>query len=206
MGHFMAGKRKYLDDQGFTLVELLLSMGIAAVVMASIYAVYLSQQKSFTTQEKVATMHQNVRAAMYYMERDIRMAGCNPTGIAGAGIITANPSLIRFTEDIRGQGDTDPSDGDTGDPNEDITYSLADGDGDGDTDLVRDTRAGEDIADRIIAENIVSLNFTYLDADGNTTASLSAIRFVQVSLTAATEDNENDSVLTTRINCRNLGI
>ena len=69
----MAGKKKYRDEQGFTFVELLLSMGIAAVVMASIYAVYFSQQKSFTTQEKVAAMHQNVRAAMYYMERDIRM-------------------------------------------------------------------------------------------------------------------------------------
>jgi len=207
MGHFMAGKRKYRDEQGFTFVELLLSMGIAAVVMASIYAVYFSQQKSFTTQEKVAAMHQNVRAAMYYMGRDIRMAGCDPTGEAGAGIVTANPSLIRFTEDTRGEDDADPADGDTGDPNEDITYSLADGNGDGDTDLVRDTpQAGEDIADRVIAENIVSLNFTYLDGDGNTTASLSAIRFVQISLTAATEDNENNSVLTTRINCRNLGI
>jgi type IV pilus assembly protein PilW len=174
--------------------------------MTAIYSVYAAQQKSYLTQEQVTAMHQNLRSAMYYMEREIRMAGCDPTGEAGAGIVTANANLLRFTEDTRGKDDTDPPDGDTGDANEDITYSLADGDGDGDMDLVRDTQAGEDIADRVIAENIASLNFTYLDANGITTASLSAIRFVQISITAATEDNENNSALTTRINCRNLGM
>ena len=194
------------DERGFTIIELLVAVFVAGIVMAGVYSAYYSQQKSYTAQEQMSEMQQNLRSAMYFMAKEIRMAGCDPTGEADAGIVTANLNLLRFTEDTRGKGNTDPPDGDTGDPNEDITYSLADGDGDGDTDLVRDTQAGEAIADRVIAENIASLNFTYLDADGNTTASLSAIRFVQISLTAATEDNENNSVLTTRINCRNLGI
>jgi type IV pilus assembly protein PilW len=199
-------KDQHKSEHGFTIVEVIVSLLIASIVMTAIYSVYTVQQKSYMTQEQVTAMHQNLRSAMYYMEREIRMAGCDPTGEAGAGIVTANLNLLRFTEDTRGKGNTDPPDGDTGDPNEDITYSLADGDGDGDTDLVRDTQAGEDIHDRVIAENIASLNFTYLDVNGNTTASLSAIRFVQISLTVATEDNANTSALTTRINCRNLGM
>ena len=199
-------KSQHKSEHGFTIVELIVALVIASIVMTAIYSVYTVQHKSYTTQEQVAAMHQNLRSAMYYMEREIRMAGCDPTGEAGAGIVTANLNLLRFTEDTRGEDDTDPPDGDTGDPNEDITYSLADGDGDGDTDLVRDTQAGENIADRVIAENIASLNFAYLDVNGNTTASLSAIRFVQISLTAATENDDNTSALTTRINCRNLGM
>jgi type IV pilus assembly protein PilW len=139
---------------------------------------------------------------MYHMEREIRMAGCDPTGIAGAGIVTANEGLIRFTEDIRGKYATNPPDGDTGDPNEDITYTLADTDGDGDTDLVRNTGGGN----MLVAENISSLSFQYLDEDGNATGTLSAIRFVQITLTGTTKDKGNESTLTTRIQCRNLGM
>jgi type IV pilus assembly protein PilW len=202
----MSPRIQHNPQHGFTLIEILVTMVIVGIVMTAIYSVYASQQKSYLTQEKVTAMHQNLRSAMYYMEREIRMAGCDPTGDSGAGIVTANANLIRFTEDVRGKDDTDPPDGDTGDAAEDITYSLADADGDGDMDLVRDTQAGEPVAERIIAENIASVNFTYLDVDGNITGSLSAIRFVQISLTAATEDNENNSVLTTRIHCRNLGL
>jgi len=193
---------KYKKEHGFTIVELLVAMAIAATVMGAIFTVYRSQQKSYITQEQVAVMHQNVRAAMYHLEREIRMAGCDPTGIAGAGIVTANEGLIRFTEDIRGKYITNPPDGDTGDPNEDITYTLADTDGDGDTDLVRNTGGGN----MLVAENISRLSFQYLDEDGNTTGTLSAIRFVQITLTGTTIDKGNDSTLTTRIQCRNLGM
>jgi type IV pilus assembly protein PilW len=188
------------DAHGFTMAEILVALAIAAVIMAAIFTVYRSQQTSYITQEQVAVMHQNVRAAMYHMEREIRMAGCDPTGKAGAGIVTASANLIRFTEDIRGRYSNNPDDGDTDDPNEDITYTLADPDDDGDTDLVRNTGGGN----KLVAENISSLNFQYQDGDGNTTSTLSAIRFVQITLTGTTQDNKNESTVTIRIHCRNL--
>src|SRR3989339_279506 len=92
-------------EMGFTLVELLVSMAIAGIVMASIYSSYYSQQKAYVIQEQVAGMQQNLRAAMYHLERDIRMAGYDPTGKAGSGIITAtspaipNPPVFQFTKD-----------------------------------------------------------------------------------------------------------
>ena len=86
----MKGKSKRGCDQGFTLLELLVVILILGVVMAGVYSVYTSQQKSFLIQEDVAEMQQNLRAAMFSMVREIRLAGCNPTGKATAGIVTAN--------------------------------------------------------------------------------------------------------------------
>jgi type IV pilus assembly protein PilW len=198
----MKRKQEELQAQGFTIIELMLAIAIAGIVMASFYSVYISQQSSYLRQEKVASMHQNIRSAMYYMGREIRMAGLDPTGEAGAGIVRAEENLIQFTEDIRGQNENNPPDGDTGDSNEDITYTLDDKDGDGDTDLVRNTGNGN----FLLAENIKSLLFKYLEGDGITEATLSAaIRFVDITLKAVTDDGSSDRTMTARIHCRNLG-
>jgi len=196
-----------LHEKGFTLVELLIVMVIAAIVMTSIYSLYSAQQRSYVVQEGVAAMHQNLRAAMYYMEREIRMAGCDPTETAGAGIITATANLIRFTEDFRGKNEGDPPDGDTGDPGEDISYFLADADGDSQVDdLVRDTGGVEANIEKVIAENIASLTFDYLDSSGGSTAVLEDIRFIRITLVARNEDNSKSDILQTRIHARNLGM
>ncbi|MCD6266685.1 MAG: prepilin-type N-terminal cleavage/methylation domain-containing protein, partial [Deltaproteobacteria bacterium] len=76
----MYGKiQKKQNENGFTLVELLVAMAISVIVMASIGYVYYTQQKSYVAQEQISAMQQNLRAAMYYMEREIRMAGFDPT-------------------------------------------------------------------------------------------------------------------------------
>jgi type IV pilus assembly protein PilW len=186
--------------QGFTVIELLLAVAIAGIIMASFYSIYMSQQRSYRRQSEIAAMNQNIRSALFYMGKEIRMAGLDPTGAANAGIVENLPNRIRFTEDVQGQSENDPPDGNIGDTNEDISYFLADPDGDGDTDLVRDAGFGR----RLIAENISSLLFDYLDGDGNTTGSLPAIRFVEVTLKAVTANSSSDRTITSRILCRNL--
>jgi type IV pilus assembly protein PilW len=196
-------------EKGFTLVELLVAMVIAAIVMTSVYSVYAAQQRSYIVQEQVAAMHQNLRAAMYFMEREIRMAGCDPTGAAGAGIQSdSNATSIHFTEDFRGKDAGDPPDGDTGDPDEDISYFLADADGDGQVDdLVRDTGGVEANIEKVIAENIARLKFTYLESDSITeTAVPDDMRFVQIELDATNDDGSKTDTLQTRIHTRNLGM
>jgi type IV pilus assembly protein PilW len=197
----MKRKQEELQAQGFTIIELMLAIAIAGIVMASFYSVYISQQSSYLRQEKVASMHQNIRSAMYYMGREIRMAGLDPTGEAGARMVKAEEDLIQFTEDIRGEDENDPPNGVIGPTEEKITFSLTDNDGDGDMDLVRDAGYGR----RLIAENIKSLLFDYLDGAGNTTATLSAIRFVQITLKAVTDNGSSDRTVIARIHCRNLG-
>ena len=167
-----------ISNQGFTLTELLVAIVIAGVVAAAIYSTFYSQQKAYLTQEQIAAMQQNLRGAMHILGRDIRMAGYDPTGWATTGVQTAQANSIRFTMDIT-------NDGDTGDPNEDITYALVDMDGDGDTDLGRNDVNGG--GNHQIAENIDALNFIYLDEDGNPTTTPSQIRAVQASVLARTD-------------------
>lgn len=217
-------------DKGFTLVELMVALVIAMIVMAGIYSVYHSQHKSHVVQEGVAEMQQNLRAAMFMMGREIRMAGCNPTDEASAGILTADPNTIRFTMDLHGKDTDDPPDGTTNDDDEDVTYFLQDWNGDGVTDLMRNT---PEKGDHPVAESIDALDFIYLNADGNETTDLSQIRTVQITIVArvgkgdpgysdnttyynlqdpadviytAAGDNFRRRRLGTNIKCRNLGL
>jgi type IV pilus assembly protein PilW len=215
------------NQKGFTLIELLVAMSVAGIVMAGIYGAYYSQQKSFVVQDEMAKMQQNLRAAMFFMAREIRMAGCNPTGGSSAGFVTANANTINFTMDLRGKDPDDPADGDTGDPNENITYALGDSNGDGIVEIVRDTGGGPEP----VAESIDALDFVYLDENGNITASNMAIRSVQITIVARTGRGDpgysdttsyrniqgteilappNDAfrrrTLSTNIKCRNMGL
>lgn len=67
-------------ETGLTLIELMIVLVLASVVTASIYATFISQQKSYATQTRVSDMQQNARAALTLMERDLRMAGSNVGG------------------------------------------------------------------------------------------------------------------------------
>jgi type IV pilus assembly protein PilW len=214
------------SKDGYTLLEILIATAITGVVMGSIYTSFYSQDKSYVTQSEVSKMQQNLRGGMSLMMKEIRMAGCDPTGKANAGIVRATPDLVSFTLDIRGEDANDPPDGDTSDPNERITYSLYDSDRDGVNDtLSRRTGAGRNSP---AAEDMDALNFVYLDENGTPTNVLSEIRSVEVTLLARTargdpgyRDNTiyanqrdaviyaaNDSfrrkMLTANIKCRNL--
>ena len=186
-----------INKEGFTLTELLIAMAIAGIVMAGVYSAYSSQQRSYIAQEQVVAVQQNLRVAMYFMEREIRMAGCDPKGSTGAGIRTASPNSIRITMDITG-GETDGldndgdsnideadevnfGDGDTNDVNEDVTYSLYTSGG-----IQKLGRKKPSTNNQPVAENIDALNLVYLDKDEKPTITLTEIRSVQITLVART--------------------
>jgi type IV pilus assembly protein PilW len=225
--------KERLNTQGFTLVELLVAMVVSLLALGAIYSTFLSQFKSYQIQEEVAAMQQNIRAAMYHMQREIRMAGYDPTGNSGSAIMIANVAELQFTIDKNGDGDfTGISPAPANDPNEQIRYALTnDADEDGIADgspchLGRQTWSG---GLQTVAENIDALNFVYLDANGNTTTTLDDIRSVEITIVARTGrslkpspnnmvyynqqdetilDAQNDKFsrkrLTAFINCRNL--
>ena len=211
------------NNKGFTLAELLVAMGLSAIVMASVGYVYYTQQKTYLAQEQIAGAQQNLRAVLYFMEREIRMAGYDPTRSGNFQIQTANTNTITFRIDLNGNGVLDSD--------ETITYSL---------DAVNNQleRNGQPLA-----ENIDALDFRYLpapsppaalvplddDGMGNVVASIPLIRSVQATVVAGTEradpgytdttnypnlqgdtilaapnDNFRRRFLSTTIRCRNL--
>jgi type IV pilus assembly protein PilW len=218
------------SSQGFTLVELLVSVVVSGVVLAGICSTFYSQHTSYLNQEQIVSMQQNIRAAMYIMEREIRMVGHDPNGDSGAGIMTHNAGSIRIAQDLTNNAGTGIPDSDVGDPGEDITYSLQDADGDGDTDLVRNDHNGVGI--QMIAEDIDALNFVYLNQNGAVTAVPADMRSIQISVIAKTGqpsrgyvnktvyqnqrgqtifiplsgDQHRRRLLTAEVKCRNLGL
>ena len=221
---------------GFTLVELLIAMAISTVVMTAIYSTYQAQLKSHGTQQKVVEMQQNARAAMFVMEREIKMAGYDPDPdciqdaqitVADNNTITLTVSAISDGIDNDGDGDIDTADSDGGEV-QTITYSL------GGQDLQRNGA--------VVAENIEVLDFVYLSEDRTPLLATpldmdnrDLIRSIQITLIARSGENvavmmmkhtdnktynnqqgdpllvnPNDSfrrvILTADVKCRNLGL
>jgi len=65
-------------QSGFTLVELMVTLVVALVITGAAYASYVVQQRSFTAQDQVAEIQQNVRVGLDMMAREMRMAGFDP--------------------------------------------------------------------------------------------------------------------------------
>ncbi len=164
---WLKGKR---GESGFTLVELLAAILISGIVMAGIYSVFISQQKAFSTQERIAEMNQNCRALMDVITREVRLAGYKTSAAVFNGVATAQANTIRILADLDQDGQT------TGE-GEDITYSYR-------AETRQVLRNGVPIA-----ENITGLNFIYTLVDGTTTATpanLAQVRKVTISVTAQT--------------------
>jgi len=60
---------------GFTLIELLVGSSVMLVVIVATLALYMRSNKVAVDQNMLAEVQQDVRSAMYFISRDIRMAG-----------------------------------------------------------------------------------------------------------------------------------
>jgi len=164
--------------KGFTLIELMVALAVTSIVLAGIYATYITQLKSHLTQGLIVEMQQSLRGAMQLMEKEIRMAGYNPANSAGAGIVTMQANIFRFTMDLNG-------DGDVTDPGEDVRYGInAAGS------LGRELNGGGGL--QPLAEFTDALNFVYLDNFANVVTNplnVGNVRAVQVTLVARSSQN-----------------
>jgi type IV pilus assembly protein PilW len=64
-----------MNRKGITLIELMVAMVVSGMLMAGVYRTFVSQQHTYTVQEQVTDMQQNVRLAINRMTRELRMAG-----------------------------------------------------------------------------------------------------------------------------------
>jgi type IV pilus assembly protein PilW len=235
-GHFKEKIKMQLDkvmqtnENGFTLVELMVALALSGIVMAAIYTAFLSQQRTYLAQEQVSAMQQNIRAGLGMMTREIRMAGYDPSVNASATISAATAGSITFSMDLNEDEDIDVYDSasNTGDSGENITYSLYTA-----TDGVQKLGRKNPTLNRAVAENIDQLEFYYTLADDTlslTPADPDTIRSVQISILAKAgkpdrkfvntatyttasgvswgpyDDNFRRRLLITTVQCRNMGL
>lgn len=164
-------KLTFFAKDGFTLVELMISLLIGGVVMAGVISAFLSQHKSYLVQDDNVFMQENMRSAVEIMTRDLRMIGYDPDGL-GAGITAVAANSLTFTK------------GDDAGGLETIIYSLYDAYGDNDSDLGRNLNGGGQTP---VAENVEALDFVYLNESGAVTPTLADIRTIQFALVVRAE-------------------
>lgn len=188
-----------VNPNGFTLIEVMVTLAISGIAMAAIYGVFISSSQSYRTQEGVVDAQQRARVGIDFMVRNIRMAGLNPMGTAAAGIEVATPTNIRFTADRDMDGAINPNN------DEQLTYTFAGGT----LSQIRDQTLNLPGSTQPLIDMVSAMNFTYLDADGLVTATLADIRSVIISITCQGTGARGQILtrtLSTRVNCRNIGI
>lgn len=200
-----------VDETGVTLVELMIAVVISGLVMVAVATVYQIQSKSYSVQDDVANMQQELRGALAILPMEIRLAGCDPTESGVPKILEATRDRFRFTMDTKGSLPNPNSADGLIAADEDISYRL---NGDSNADGIVDTggvpwlwngtpalgrQIGNGGGHLPLADNIEALEFNYILEDGTSTngsgiatatqpnlaiASLNTIRAVQVSLLA----------------------
>jgi prepilin-type N-terminal cleavage/methylation domain-containing protein len=79
-------------EAGFSLIELLIVLGIMGVVLGAVNALYTTHQRSATVEGEVVDIQQNLRIAMEQMTRDISMAGFLVSGADSVAAVVNNAS------------------------------------------------------------------------------------------------------------------
>ena len=184
-------------QSGFTLVDILVGLAMASVLMVAMVSLFTSLGKSYTIQNVAADVQEATRGGVGLMTQNIRMAGVNPGGVSGIGIVSAAANSIQFTSDLNLNSDID-------DTYEQISYYL-----DGDR-LMQRLFTGNPMP---LVEKVTNLSFDYWDENDKAITDLVAdrdkIRTVIISMTVQEPAGRGKPVkrtYTARVRCRNLGL
>ena len=188
MRMFEQTERTKKNNGGFTIVELLIGLAISSVVVAATYTVFNAQQKGYKNQEGVVDIQQNLRAGMFYLTSEIRLAGYGSTPYFESPTLFVNGTGgVQVTMDIWDPSDFDndgrkyiDNDGRLLDSGENVIYALEnDADSNGLPDTLTDQGTPVPAAlmrtdvlgtgqPEIVMENVEALSFAYaFDSDGD---------------------------------------
>ena len=157
-------------ERGFSLVELLVALGVGMIALAAFYGVFTIQNKRFNIEEQVAEMQQNVRAGVETITMDVRMAGYDPAGVANFSGITVSSTQLELKFDLDGNGAIAGA--------EDVIYKFDSAN----KRITRNVGGG----DQPFMENVQAFTFAYLDSAGNVTTTSSLVRQIRISITGKT--------------------
>jgi prepilin-type N-terminal cleavage/methylation domain-containing protein len=175
------------DQRGFTLVEMLVATAIMGFVLsAALLALQAGTQASDVTTGR-AEAQASIRFALDRMLADMRTAGYDPTIANFDPIDSASmgASTVMLNTDLNANGSLDPPTG--------VCDAAAQ------AERVRYRRSGTSLMQAVMVNattvscettligGVQSLTFTYIGADGNTTATAANVRTIRVALTIQPE-------------------
>ncbi len=198
---------KYLSNRGMTLLEILISSVIFAVVAGGIFTLFNQSQHSFRSQGDLTEVVQQTRIAMDQIQTYMRQAGNDgqnvfgsqtpPFGHSHSGIFPIEYSAaghIQINSDITGSVGSGL--GATGDPDGNFTAR-------GEKVIVRYDAALDELnidigdGEQILAENISNFSLTFYDLAGNQITNPASnendIARVQIHLEAETENPDQET-------------
>ncbi|MBU4318466.1 MAG: prepilin-type N-terminal cleavage/methylation domain-containing protein [Proteobacteria bacterium] len=182
-------------QNGFTLIEVMISLTLGLVVMAALVSTFILQKNTFGAQEDKAERLQTARAAMNIIIQEVMMAGYNPNPSSSlqsrddslstfCGIVhDGSKSELEIRADLNGDGkivtNAQGSNPNTWnyDENERIVYKKIG------NQLKRKTGKGYF---QPFAENIKTFEFKYLKADGAMATLPGDVRNVEILIETQT--------------------
>jgi prepilin-type N-terminal cleavage/methylation domain-containing protein len=226
----MGPGRRIAGQAGFSLAELLVATAVVGIVMAGLVGLLSSSQSAYSRGTNTVDAQQNARVALERLAKEIREAGYHPrppdtspaTCPPGPGnlypsggatdapcwlfypIVSPTATSLTLQYDWNGDGvitagskvnDPISCPAGAGCRGERVTYTLS-----GQTLTRQET--GVDASAQPVATGITSLAFTYLQADGTTTASLDLIRSVRIQITAQSGSSGAFAAMTDQIRLR----
>lgn len=153
------------ETDGFTVAELLVAMGVAAIFGLAGWRYYSTQARTLASHSATIDATDKIRATLSFVSRELRLTAYDPTLAALAaggykGVRYAGPNGIWIEFDRDGSGSIDPT---ATDPSaESVIYSY-----DSSNQQILRTVAG---VSQTLVKNVPpgSFTFAYYDASGNT--------------------------------------
>jgi type II secretory pathway component PulJ len=152
-------------DEGASLIELLVGLGLLGLVMAGALALLAGGLEAWRWGMARVDAQQAARAGLERMAGELRLAGYDPRGAGLAAIVVAEPDRVVLQHDLNASGAIDPT-------RERVTYLVRGGV------LRRDAGGGA----QPLAEGVRALRLRYRDEAGADTADPAAVRRVRIEL------------------------
>lgn len=185
-------------QRGMTIIELLVTLGVLAIVVLALTTILFSSTRQSGQTAKRADVQAAARQAMALMTTELRQAGADPSipPVGVLAIVSGDSVSVRVRSDLSGDGTIQ-----TTEPSEDVTYSW-----DSATQVLsRNPGAGA----TALGSNVTDMRLRYFAADGSaltalplSTTDAALVTSIDVSLTV-TEDGAQPITLSTRVNLRN---
>jgi len=86
------------NNQGYTLVELMVATAVGMVLIAGATTTFIVQNRSYQSTESVSELNSQSKTSLNIMEEDIRNAGGGAPSDLSANSINGQTSVISFTD------------------------------------------------------------------------------------------------------------